>query len=109
MKEALQKVEAAEQATEPESQEPTEGLSNFFQYLRYYQKYALQGCRQWLTGCLTSCLQSIKEDHGEQAEQYAHTIRVFLQSIRLTMVISNISNTLNIVKFILYLYNNIVW
>ena len=30
MKEALQKVEAEEQATEPESQEPTEGLSNFF-------------------------------------------------------------------------------
>ena len=30
MKEALQKVEAEEQATEPESQEPTEGLSKFF-------------------------------------------------------------------------------
>ena len=29
MKEALQKVEAEEQATEPESQEPTEGLSKF--------------------------------------------------------------------------------
>ena len=108
MKEALQKVEAAEQATEPESQEPTEGLSNF-QYLRYYQKYALEGCRQWLTGCLTSRLQSLQEDHREQAEQYAHTIRVFLQSIRLTMVISSISNTLNIVKFIIYFYNNIVW
>ena len=30
MKEALQKVEAEEQATEPESQEPTESLSKFF-------------------------------------------------------------------------------
>ena len=106
--EALQKVEAEEQDTETESQEPTEGLSRFFQYLRYYQKYALQGCRQWLTGCLTSCLQSLQEDHREQAEQYAHTIRVFIKSIRLTMLISNISNTLNIVKFIIYLYKHII-
>ena len=30
MKEALQKVEAAEQETETGNQEPTEGLSNFF-------------------------------------------------------------------------------
>ena len=30
MKEALQKVEAEEQDTRTESQEPTEGLSNFF-------------------------------------------------------------------------------
>ena len=108
MKEALQKVEAEEQAAETESQEP-EGLSNFFQYIRHYQRYALQGCRQWLTGCLTGCIQSIKEDHRGQAEQYAHTIRAFLKSIRLTMVISNISNTLNILKFIIYIYNNIVW
>ena len=109
MKEALQKVEAEEQAAETESQEPAEGLSKCFQNIRYYQEYALRGCRQWLTGCLTSCLQSLKEDHREQAEQYAHSFRVFLRSIRLTMVISNISNTLNILKFIIYIYNNIVW
>ena len=109
MKEALQKVEAEEQATETESQEPTEGPSKFFQYIRYGQKYALQGCRQWLTGCLTGCLQSLKEDHREQVEQYASAFHAFLQSIRLTMIISSISNTLNILKFIIYIYCNIVW
>ena len=98
MKEALQKVEAEEEAAETESQEP-EGMSKFFQHIRHYQKYAIQGCRQWLTGCLTGCLQGFKEDHREQAEHYTVLASGFLKSVRLTMIINNIANALNIIIF----------
>ena len=109
MKEALQKVEVEEQTTDTKNSEPVQGFSKFFDNFRYHKKYALESCYQWYTGCLSSYLQSIQEDYREQAEHYTKFLRDYLKSIRLTMVISNISNILNIVKFIIYLYNNIVW
>ena len=109
MKEALQKVESEEQTTDTKNSEPAQGFSKFFDNFRYHKKYALESCNQWLTGCLPSYLQSIQEDYREQAELYTKYLRDYLKSIRLTMVISNVSNILNIVKFIIYLYNNIVW
>ena len=81
----------------------------FFQHIRECQKYVIQSSHQWVTGCISSCIQSIKEDHREQAEQYAVIARDFLKSVRLTMIVNNISNILNIIKFIIMIYNNIKW
>ena len=107
MKAALQQLEAENQEIDNDTPEPepvTMG-SNFFEHFRYCKKYAIQSCHQWLTGWISSCIQSIKEDHREQAERYAVYTCDFLKSLRLTMIINNIANGLNIIKFIILIYN----
>ena len=111
MKAALQQLEAENQEMDNDTPEPepvTMG-SKFFEHFRYCQKYVIQSSHQWVTGCISSCIQSIKEDYREQAEQYAVVACDFLKSVRLTMIVNNISNILNIIKFIIMLYNNITW
>ena len=99
-----QEIENDSPVPEPESMS-----SNFFQHIRECQRLITQGSHKWFTGCISSCLQSIKEDHREQAEQYTAVACDFLKSVRLTMIVNNISNILNIIKFIIMLYNNIKW
>ena len=77
----------------------------FFQHIRECQKYVIQSSHQWITSCVTSYIQSLKEDHREQAEHYAVCASDFLKSLRLTMIINNIANGLNIIKFFVMLYN----
>ena len=111
MKAALQQLEAENQEIDNDTPEPepvTMG-SKFFEHFRYCQKYVIQSSHQWVTGCVTSCLQSIKEDYREQAEQYTVVACDFLKSVRLTMIVNNISNILNIIKNIILLYYNIKW
>ena len=104
MKEALQQVEAENQETEHEPK-PEPMSSNFFEHFRYCKKYAIQSSHQWVTGWISSCIQSIKEDHREQAERYAVCACDFLKSVRLTMIINNIANGLNIIQFFIMIYN----
>ena len=108
MKAALQQLEAENQEIDNDTPEPepvTMG-SNFFDHFRYCQKYVIQSSHQWVTGCISSCIQSIKEDYREQAEQYTVVACDFLKSVRLTMIVNNISNNLNILNFLM-INNNI--
>ena len=98
MKAALQQLKAGNQEIDNDTPEPepvTMG-SKFFEHFRYCQKYVIQSSHQWVTGCISSCIQSIKEDHREQAERYAVCACDFLKSVRLTMIVNNISKILNI-------------
>ena len=103
MKEALQQVEAESQETETPKPEPS--MSTIFEYFRPCKKHIIEDSYQWITSCVTSYIQSIKEDHREQAERYAVCASDFLKSLRLTMIINNIANGLNIIKFFIMLYN----
>ena len=104
MKEALQQLEAENQETETPKPEPM--ISKFFfEHFRQCKKYAIQSSHQWITSCISGCIQSIKEDHREQAERYAVCANGFLKSVRLTMIINNIANGLNIIKFFIMLNN----
>ena len=111
MKAALQQLEAENQEIDSDTPvpEPESMSSIFFQHIRECQRLIIQGSHKWITGCISSCIQSIKEDHREQAEQYAAIACDFLKSVRLTMIVNNISNILNIIKYIIMLYNNIKW
>ena len=104
MKEALQQLEAENQETETPKPEPSVS-TEFFEHFRQCKKYAIQSSHQWITSCVTSYIQSIKEDHREQAERYAVCASDFLKSLRLTMIINNIANGLNIIKFFIMIYN----
>ena len=105
MKEALQQVEAENQETENEPKPESMSTKFFFEHFRQCKKYAIQSSHQWVTGWISSCIQSIKEDHREQAERYAVCASDFLKSLRLTMIINNIANGLNIIKFFIMIYN----
>ena len=99
MKEALQQLEADNQETENEPK-PEPMISTFLEHFRQCKQIVIESSHQWITSCISGCIQSIKEDHREQAERYAVCACDFLKSVRLTMIINNISNGLNIIKFL---------
>ena len=107
MKEALQQIEAENQDTDNEPsgpparpQKPEPMSSKFFEYFRQCKKHIIEDSYQRLTGCISGYIQSIKEDHREQAEHYTVLACDFLKSVRLTMIINNIANGLNIINFL---------
>ena len=104
MKEALQQLEAENQETENEPK-PESMSTKSFKHFRQCKKYAIQSSHQWITSCISGCIQSIIEDHREQAERYAVCACDFLKSVRLTMIINNIANGLNIIKSFIMIYN----
>ena len=100
MKEALERLEAEPDEVKTESREPGSMANTFFEHIGKCKRYAIESGHQWVTGCISGYIQSIKEDHREQAEHYAVCASDFLKSVRLTMIINNIANGLNIIKFL---------
>ncbi len=106
MKEALQQLEA-EQVAPKKTIKNHQICQLHFEYIRNGQHYAVKRGHQWLSGCVSGCIQSIKENHREQTDRCATEVSGFIKSIRLTMLMNNISNLLNIIKFFIMIYNNI--
>ena len=110
MKAALQQLESENQETDNDTPVPEpESINSIWQHIRECQKYVIQSSHKWITGCVTSCLQSIKEGHREQAEHYAVVACDFLESVRLTMIANHISTILHIIKSIRMIYNHVTW
>ena len=106
MKEALQQVEAESQETENEIM-PEPMSSNFFEHFRYCKKYVVQSCNQWLTDCVAGCISCCQKNYRTEINQIRASYTNLIESIRLTMLINNIANILNIIEFILYIYSYI--